>query len=356
MNTDTQAASATSRRARTRTPLFPSPEPHTRLRARSVGGVYLNVEIHGPDEAPTVVLIHGWTCSIPFWAPVINMLRQDVRVVAYDLRGHGASDLPGGGHYSVQALVDDLGAVLDGSLPPGKKAILAGHSMGGMTVMAAALCPPILNRTAGALLASTGFTELAAAARVFPFVARSPKWGARATRGLMNSRLSLGPVTPLGRSMLKYGTLGPQASKQLARYNAQIIHACDAKSRAHWGRVLDGLELGDVISHLAVPTAVLTGTADRLTPPAQARRIAQLLPECEGLTELPGIGHMTPLEAPHVVAGLIRELATRPAEAASTPPAANTSSAAPPVPATPSVPTSPSVPDSGAARASEAAS
>jgi hypothetical protein len=51
------------------------------------------------------------------------------------------------------------------------------------------------------------------------------------------------------------------------------------------------------------------GSADRLTPPAHASRIAGLLPRCEGLTELPRIGHMTPLEAPEVVAELIRKLA-----------------------------------------------
>lgn len=336
----------TSTRARTRAHLFPPLEPHTRLRPRSAGGIELNVEIHGPDAAPTVVLIHGWTCSIPFWAPVISLLREDLRVVAYDLRGHGASELPSPGQFSVQALVDDLGTVLDASLPTGQQAVLAGHSMGGMTVMAAALCPPILDRARGALLASTGFTELAAAARIFPFAARSPKWGARATRGLMNSRLPLGPVTPLGRSMLKYGTLGPRADKQLARYNAQIIHACDARSRAAWGRVLDSLELGDAISHLAVPTMVLAGTADRLTPPAQALRIAELLPMCEGFTQLAGIGHMTPLEAPDVVADQIRRLVAVPASAAR---------ADAPTPAdTRDAPRTPPVPDSRSA--AEAAS
>ena len=60
---------------------------------------------------------------------------------------------------------------------------------------------------------------------------------------------------------------------------------------------------------LDVPAHVLVGTADRLTPPAQSRRLARLLPRLEGVTELAGIGHMTPLEAPDVVAGLIRKLA-----------------------------------------------
>jgi pimeloyl-ACP methyl ester carboxylesterase len=318
--TDTSASSAPSRtrtRSRARAALFSPPEAHTRLRPRSVGGVHLNVEVHGPDDAPTVVLIHGWTCSIPFWAPVISTLREDLRVVAYDLRGHGASDLPDRGQYSMQALVDDLGTVLDATLPTGQQATLVGHSMGGMTVMASALSKQIVERTRNVLLASTGFTELAAAARLFPFAARSPRWGALATRTLMNSRLPLGPVTPLGRSMLKYGTLGPQSSKQLAQYNAQIVHACTSRSRASWGHVLDGVELGDAIGHLAVPTAVLVGTADRLTPPAQARRIAEMLPSCAGLTELSGIGHMTPLEVPDVVADLIRTLAARPTGPAS---------------------------------------
>ena len=254
-----------SRTARTaRAPLFLLPTPHTRLRPRSADGVHLNVEVHGPDDAPTVVLIHGWTCSIPFWAPVITALREDLRVVAYDQRGHGASDIPGQGHYSVQALVDDLTAVLDAALPEGRKAVLAGHSMGGMTIMASALRASIQDRTHSALLASTGFTDLAKAARILPFAARHPKWGARATRSLMNSSLPLGPVTPIGSRVLKYGTLGPQASKQLAKYNASVVHACRPKPRAAWGHVLDTIELGDSLRQLAVPTSVLVGTADRL--------------------------------------------------------------------------------------------
>lgn len=293
------------------TRLFTIPEPHTRLRPRSIGGVHLNVEIHGPDEAPTVVLIHGWTCSIRFWAPVISALRHDLRVVVYDVRGHGASDIPGQGQRSVQALVDDLTIVLDVTVPANEKAVLVGHSMGGMTVMAAALRASILGRAHAVLLASTGFTELTATSRIFPFIGQ-PKWRTRATRQLMGSKLPLGPVTPLSRSMLKYGTLGPQASKELATYNASIIQACVRRERAAWARVLHDVELGDAIRRLDVPTRVLVGTADRLTPPVHAHRIVESLTRCEGLTELPGIGHMTPLEAPDVVDSLIRKLVELP--------------------------------------------
>ncbi len=293
--------------------LFVAPEPRTRLRPRSVGGVHLNVEIHGPDDAPTVVLVHGWTCSIPFWAPVIDELRHDLRVVAYDLRGHGASDSPGQGQHSVQDLVDDLTTVLDATLPAGETAVLVGHSMGGMTVMASALRQSTVNRTRAALLASTGFTDLTATARIFPFAQRASRLRTRATHQTLTSRLPLGPVTPLSRSMLKYSTLGPQASKQLAAYNASIIQACARRERAAWGRVLHRLELADAVRCLDVPTHVLVGTADRLTPPVHAHQIVESLPRCEGLTELPGIGHMTPLEAPEVVASLTRKLTELPA-------------------------------------------
>ncbi|TXS36336.1 alpha/beta fold hydrolase, partial [Streptomyces sp. OR43] len=61
---------------------------------------------------------------------------------------------------------------------------------------------------------------------------------------------------------------------------------------------------------LRVPTAVIAGTDDRLTPPVHARALAAALPDCLGLTELTGMGHMTPVEAPETVTAKIRELVT----------------------------------------------
>src|SRR5947209_9540053 len=119
-------------------------------------------------------------------------MREALRVVSFALCGHAASVLPCRRKYSVQALVDDLGTVLDASLPSGQQATLAGHSMGGMTVMAAALSAQILDRTRSVLLASTGFTALAAAARLFPLATPSPRWRARATLTLISTRLPLG--------------------------------------------------------------------------------------------------------------------------------------------------------------------
>src|SRR4051812_4805873 len=87
--------------------------PERRLDVSSADGTRLNVEIHGPDDAVTVVLIHGWTCSTAFWARQIDALMADgYRVVAYDHRGHGASAAPGPAGPTIDALADDLAAVL----------------------------------------------------------------------------------------------------------------------------------------------------------------------------------------------------------------------------------------------------
>jgi pimeloyl-ACP methyl ester carboxylesterase len=277
----------------------------------SPDGVRLNVEIYGRRDpgAPTVVLIHGWTCSVPFWAPVISALHGEFRLVAYDHRGHGASE-PGPGRYkySTRTLADDLAAVLDAVLPDGQQAVLAGHSMGGMTIMAAAPLGTLAGRVSGVLLASTGCADLRSQALVFP--SRPLPWlAAAAHRMMLTSSAPMGPATALNRVALRYATLGPAATRDLAARNAAIVCACDRRVRAAWGRVLLGLDLADGIAHLDMPAQVLVGTADRLTPPAAARRLAEKLPHCAGLTELPGVGHMTPLEAPDTVADLIRGLA-----------------------------------------------
>ncbi len=75
--------------------------------------------------------------------------------------------------------------------------------------------------------------------------------------------------------------------------------------------MLAELEVTAEVRELRVPTAVIAGTDDRLTPPVHARAIAAALPVGLGLTELAGTGHMTPVEAPEAVTAKLRELTTR---------------------------------------------
>jgi len=276
--------------------------PINTMRIPTTDGVVLHGEIHGRLDGPTVVLVHGWTNSTAVWGPVIRALGDEVRIVAYDQRGHGGSVDARWDRYSITSLVDDLEAVLAATVPEGEKAILVGHSMGGMTIMAAGQRPGVVERTAGALLVSTGYGDLVATARIIP--GRSRRLATVLQRQILRSAAPMGPATRVSRAALRYGTMGPDASHDVAVATAQLVHACGRRTRGTWGRVLDKLEVGDALAGLDVPVHVLVGTNDRLTPPAHAERMAQRLPQCTGVTELPGVGHMTPLEAPETVADL----------------------------------------------------
>ncbi|MHB9861122.1 alpha/beta fold hydrolase [Streptomyces sp. YIM S03343] len=284
---------------------YAPPLPVRELTAVSADGARLHVEVHGPEDAPAVVLAHGWTCSTAFWAWQVRELAHDHRVIAYDQRGHGRS--PASPTCTTDALADDLEAVLAATLARGERAVIAGHSMGGMTVMAAVARPRFREHAAAVLLCSTGSSRLVAEARVVPLRAgRVRTW--LTARGL-GLRAPLGPVTPPARRILKYATMGAGSAPQMVEACARIVHACPARVRHAWSRTLAVLDLDHGVRELRVPTAVIAGTADRLTPLVHARALVAALPHCVGITELPGLGHMTPVEAPELVTGRIRELA-----------------------------------------------
>ncbi|MEU4271043.1 alpha/beta hydrolase [Streptomyces sp. NPDC026092] len=277
--------------------------------AVSADGARVHVEVYGPEGAPAVVLAHGWTCSIDFWAEQIRDLARDHRVIAYDQRGHGGTPAPADpSGYSTRALADDLEAVLAATLAPGERAVLAGHSMGGMTLMAAATRPAFREHAAAALLCSTGPSRLVAESLVLPLPAGGVR--TRLTKAILGARAPLGPVNALSRKILKYATMGPGSAPERVDACARIVHACPRRARVAWSRVLAELDLEAGVRELELPVAVIAGTADRLTPPVHSRGLAAALPECVGLEELAGMGHMTPVEAPEAVTARIRALVT----------------------------------------------
>ncbi|MFJ9868384.1 alpha/beta fold hydrolase [Streptomyces sp. NPDC101165] len=285
---------------------YAPPAPARTLTVVSADGARLHVEIHGPEDAPPVVLSHGWTCSTAFWAAQIRELAADHRVIAYDQRGHGRS--PASPACTTDVLADDLEAVLAQTLEPGEKAVVVGHSMGGMTVMAASARPRFRAHAAAVLLCSTGSSRLVAESRVVPLRAgRVRTW---ITGHILGSRAPLGPVTPVAKRILKYATMGAGSAPHMVEACARIVHACPRAVRHAWAAVLAALDLDHGVRELHVPTEVVHGASDRLTPPVHARALAAALPRCIGLTELPGVGHMTPIEAPELMTGKIRELVT----------------------------------------------
>ena len=282
--------------------------PRERRTVRSADGTGINVEFYGADDAPTVVLSHGWTCSIAFWVQQIRDLAADHRVVAYDHRGHGGSDMPGPAGYSAAGLADDLSAVLRDALPEGERAVLAGHSMGGMTMIAFAGRHPgqLRRQVAGGVFASTGMSELMPRSRVVPM----PLTIARLTVPI--STWVIGQpqrgVNPLSRFLLRYASLSGSATPAEVDFCARIVQACPPRTRRGFALMLSRLDLAGDVGDFDLPAIVVAGVRDRLTPVWHTRRLAAALPRLIEDVELDGIGHMTPVQSPGVVNTAIRRL------------------------------------------------
>jgi pimeloyl-ACP methyl ester carboxylesterase len=277
----------------------------------SADGTRLNVEIHGPADAPTVVLVHGWTCSIVFWNRQINALLADgLRVVVYDQRGHGASAAPGPAGFTIEALADDLDAVLHATLEPGRQAVLAGHSMGAMTMIAFGHRHPdqLRHRVAAAVITSTGMHELVPRNRLLPM----PLPLAKLARPMSTWLMGLSPVgaasSPLQRGVIRYATLSRSATEVDVEFSAWIITACPPKTRSGFARMLSELDLDRQVARFDVPTIVVAGSRDRLTPIWHARRLAARLPRLLELIEVADAGHMTPIQSAGPVNAALRRL------------------------------------------------
>ncbi len=274
----------------------------------SADGTRLHAEVHGAETAPTLVLVHGWTCTRRIWHPQVVELSRDFRIVTFDLRGHGDSEP---GEFSTDALADDLSAVLASCLPAGERAVLVGHSMGAMSVLAwAERHPAEVDRVAGAALVSTGIGDLVLESRLLPL----PRSLVRARRLVGAGMLTAPPIplpllAPISRRGVRYITLGATATPAQAAFCHEVVMSCRPDTWTGWGRVLGRLDLGGAVERLTVPTLVMVGEEDRLTPPSHARRLERSLPRPAGLVLVPGAGHMLPLEAADEVNRRVREFA-----------------------------------------------
>jgi pimeloyl-ACP methyl ester carboxylesterase len=277
----------------------------------SADGTPISVRVTGPAEAPTVVLAHGWTCTQEFWRLQVWALRDRLRLVTYDQRGHGSSGTPEDGGFSADALADDLEAVLAATVPDGQQAVLAGHSMGAMSIVAWAGRYPdrVRQRAGAALLASTGVNDLIADSGLVPRPAGLPWLRAALVRQMLGSKAPYGPPSPFTSRLVRYISLSRGASPaEVAFCERIVLTGTRPRVRAAWSVAMGAFDLRDGLAHLDIPTTVLVGTADRLTPPVHARRMVEALPQAAPLVELPDVGHMSPVESPEIVSDLIADL------------------------------------------------
>jgi pimeloyl-ACP methyl ester carboxylesterase len=103
----------------------------------SINGINLYYTDTGNEESSPIVFVHGFPFSSKMWNRQTKMLldsNRHLRIVTYDLRGHGQSEI-GDGQYTIELFVDDLVALLDNLKID--KTILCGFSMGGYIALRA---------------------------------------------------------------------------------------------------------------------------------------------------------------------------------------------------------------------------
>jgi pimeloyl-ACP methyl ester carboxylesterase len=302
-------------------------------------GLRLNVETTGPEKAPvTVLLVHGWTCSTRSWHHQVEGLPRilgpnAVRVVTFDHRGHGRSDPAPPGSMRIEQLAEDLVTVLDEVVGDGP-VVYAGHSMGGMTLMALADERPELfgSRIEAAALVSTTSGQASSGAFGLPsrldaaaavFAPRAVNLvGARVERSVQRRaavaarrRRALEVAARLQRPALRQLVFGKKvdpAEVDLFLADLAVVpgpsyggffESILQHDRGHALKVLDQL-----------PVEIMHGTRDRLLPPRHANRMAAELPTAR-LWMYPGAGHMLMQERPrdvtHRLASLARKVSRR---------------------------------------------
>jgi pimeloyl-ACP methyl ester carboxylesterase len=249
-------------------------------------------------EGCTVVLAHGWTLSHASWLPVVQLIRSrfGVRVVAFDQPGHGLSTPE-----SRVPTVHDLGEVLHRVLravAPTGPLVLAGHSMGGMTIMAWAAdhADELASRVRGVVLVATSAKVDADRVRL-PLERALMRASARAPR-VAPGRL----MSTRAQTRLLYGR---GTAREAVVPGVTLIRNTSLPTLGRYFLALQQHDETAALQHLgAVPTRVLVGSADRLTPVSHARALTDGIRGAH-LTVLPGRGHMLTYEAPDVVADAI---------------------------------------------------
>ncbi|WP_233517538.1 alpha/beta fold hydrolase [Geodermatophilus marinus] len=288
---------------------------------RTDDGIDLHVEVEDADRpgAPTVVLSHGFTARLAEWDLQRETLRGRARLVLWDQRGHGRSGWTPLTAATIDRTGRDLGAVLD-AVAPGGPVVLAGHSMGGMSVLALARQRPELfgDRVVGAFLLATSAGGLAATGPV--------AWGLSVLRrlGLLGLYLrlvqALAPLlerfrrrgTRLGRWVTRRLLFGRDADPASVRRVQDLLEETPYPvTVAFWATFLEHDESSALPVLARVPVTVVAATHDRLTPVEHGLRLAEEIGPSARAVVVEGAGHAVNLTRRAEVDAALLELLDR---------------------------------------------
>lgn len=233
-------------------------------------------------DGPSVVLVHGYPLDGAMWSGVARALAGHFRVLKPDLPGRGETAAPSEGRLADYA--DFLAAVLDGV---GAPAGLAGFSMGGYVALA-------LARRRPAHLAALALVDTRASA---------DDAAGKAKRDESIATVRASGVAPIADGMvprlldprsLSNADLVERVRRIMLRQRPETVEADLAAMR-------DRPDAREGLPQISLPTLVVVGETDTLTPPADSEAMAAAIPGAV-LARIAGAGHLAPMERPGAVA------------------------------------------------------
>lgn len=267
----------------------------------SFDGTQIAVHAAGPPDAPVLLFVHGFSLDATTWFEQWMDLSTDFRCVVMEMRGHGGSGPAAHGDLSLRAMGRDVAAVLD-HVTPDRAAVVVGHSMGAMAVLAMGEQRPELfgPRVAGVVLVGAASGDLLAGAMGSVTELLRPRLGsfnAAAQRVDRLRKAVLASPADVRGAVVRLTQFGPDAPTHMVNY---VVGLAQRASSEVWTQGLAGLmemDLRLALPRVTVPALVVVGEHDRVTPPASAVGLAGSLPDGR-LVVLEGAGHMAMLERP----------------------------------------------------------
>lgn len=234
-------------------------------------------EDHG--QGTPVLFVHGFPLSGAMWEQQVAALAPHYRVIVPDLRGFGKSEVPAG-PYTMETFADDLAALLD-TLSI-EQVVLAGLSMGGY--ISFAFLRRHAARLRGLILCDT---------RATPDTDE-----ARANREVNAQMVESQGASAIADKMLP-NMLAPTAPPER---QAQLRSMMTANQPAGIAAALRGMALRgdstDLLASIAVPTLLIVGSQDVLSPPQEMQQGLQAHIPGSTLVEVPDAGHVANLDNP----------------------------------------------------------
>ncbi|GHA84660.1 alpha/beta hydrolase [Algimonas arctica] len=257
----------------------------------TLDGDRVRYRVDGPADAPTLIMLHGFTDSLNGWDRLASALDDEYRIIRPDLPGHGLSGMNGSGDYSNEALAKFVGAFIKETTdsPP----ILIGNSLGGLAAWHVAADDPdaiaalVLIAPGGVPHNGIGETPVEVPAMLRFYLSKAPEAGVRAALRAM------------------YGDPDLLDEADIARFVALMRQP--GNGEAFTARAAQ-FTLPDPMSDLAqitAPTLIIWGEADGVLPPAYSEIFDTAIADSRVL-RLPGVGHLPQAEAADEVAAAIR--------------------------------------------------